>query len=186
MAQKIVDVIARIRRNIATARQNQLRTGEFQPPMRAPTIPTTMTIESGWKKSVGFESTHRSSSGICRSRSLSAWLTKVELVVEAGPIRAGLLDEALREWRKLCSGNRSAGRVFCPSIMGVRYNLHVAGMALAIELECAFQGHAMNSFRIFHKFCKHHSTSYVINLKRIRLPDASAVCRVQMRWPELQ
>jgi hypothetical protein len=46
------------------------------------------------------------------------WLIKVELVVEAGQIRA-FLDNAFREWRKLCSGERSAARVFCPSIMGV-------------------------------------------------------------------
>ena len=110
-----------------------------------------------------------------------SWLTKVELVVEAGLIRAGLLDKAFREWRKLCSGKRSAGRVFCPSIMGVRDNLHVLGMALSVELDGTFHGHAMNPFRMFHELCNHHSTSYVINLKCIRSPDGSAVCRVRMR-----
>ena len=74
-------------------------------------------------------------------------LIKVELVVEAGQIRAELLDNAFRDWRKLCSGERSAARVFCPSIMGVRDNLHVVGMALSVDLECTFHGHAMNSFR---------------------------------------
>src|SRR5262249_3877859 len=33
-----------------------------------------------------------------------SWLIKVELVVEAGQIRAELLDDAFRERRKLCSG----------------------------------------------------------------------------------
>src|SRR5262249_60925011 len=75
-----------------------------------------------------------------------AWLIKVELVVEAGQIRSGLLDKAFREWWKLCSGKRSPSRVFCPSIMGVRDNLHVVGMALSVELECTFHGHAMNPF----------------------------------------
>jgi hypothetical protein len=62
-----------------------------------------------------------------------SWLIKVELVVEARQISAGLLDNAFREWRKLCSGKRSAGRLFCPSIMGVRDNLHVVGMALSVD-----------------------------------------------------
>src|SRR4029077_14700689 len=114
-----------------------------------------------------------------------SWLTKVELVVEAGFIRAGLLDEAFREWRNFCSGKSSSSRVFCPSIMGVRDNLHVLGMALSVELDCTFHGHAMNPFRMLHELCKHHSTSYVINLKCIRSPDGIPVCRVRMRWPEL-
>ena len=33
-----------------------------------------------------------------------SWLIKVELVVDIGQIRAGLLDNAFRERRKLCSG----------------------------------------------------------------------------------
>ena len=37
-----------------------------------------------------------------------SWLIKVKLVVEAGQIRAGLLDNAFREWRKLCGGKRAA------------------------------------------------------------------------------
>ena len=111
-----------------------------------------------------------------RSLGLSiAWLIKVKLVVEAGSIHAFL------GWRKLCSGKRSACRVFCPSIMGVRDNLHVVGMPLSVELECTFQGHAMNPFRMLHKLCKHHSTSDVIDLKCIRSPDGIAVCRVRMR-----
>ena len=112
-------------------------------------------------------------------------LIKVELVVEAGQIRAGLLDNAFREWRKLCSGKRSSGRLFCPSIMGVRDNLHVVGMALSVELECTFHGHAMNAFRMLHELCKHHSTSDVSGLKCIRSPDGITVCRVRMDWPEL-
>jgi hypothetical protein len=111
--------------------------------------------------------------------------TKVELVVEAGQIRAELLDNAFRDWRKLCSGERSAARVFCPSIMGVRDNLHVVGMALSVDLECKFHGHAMNPFRMLHKLCKHHSTSDVSSLKCIRSPDAISVCRVRIGWPEL-
>ena len=79
-----------------------------------------------------------------------SWLIKVELVVEAGQIRTVLLDNAFREWRKLCSGERSAARVFCPSIMGVGDNLHVVGMALSVDLECKFHGHAMNPFRMLH------------------------------------
>jgi len=96
-----------------------------------------------------------------------------------------LLDNAFREWRKLCSGKRSAGRVFCPSIMGVRDNLHVVGMALFVELERAFHGHAMNLFGMLHELCEHHSTSDVSNLKCIRSPDGIAVCRVRMGWAEL-
>jgi hypothetical protein len=114
-----------------------------------------------------------------------SWLIKVELVVEAGQILAGLLDKAFRDWRKLCSGKRSAGRLFCPSTMGVRDNLHVVGMALSVELECTFHGHAMNPFRMLHELCKHHSTSDVSGLNCIRSPDAIAVCRVRMGWPEL-
>jgi hypothetical protein len=114
-----------------------------------------------------------------------SWLIKVKLVVEAGQIRARLLDNAFREWRKLCSGNRPAGRLFCPSIMGVGDNLHVVGMALSVELECTFHGHAMNPFRMLHELCKHHSTSDVSGLKCIRSPDGIAVCRVRMGWPEL-
>jgi hypothetical protein len=38
------------------------------------------------------------------SKLVSSWLIKVELVVDVCQIRAGLLDKALREWRKLCSG----------------------------------------------------------------------------------
>jgi hypothetical protein len=100
-----------------------------------------------------------------------SWLIKVELVLEAGQIRAGLLDNAFREWRILRSGKRSAGRLFCPSIMGVRDNLHVVGMALSVELECTFHRHAMNPFRMLHKLCKHHSTSDVGGLACIRSPD---------------
>ena len=109
-----------------------------------------------------------------------SWLTKVELVVEAGQIRAGLLDNAFREWRKLCSGKRSAGRLFCPSIMSVRDNLHVVGMALSVDLEGKFQGHAMNPFRMLHKLRKHHSTSDVSDLICIRSPDGIPVCRVRI------
>jgi hypothetical protein len=50
MGQKIVGVMAQIMRNIASTRQSQLRTREFQPLMGA-MIPITMTIESGWKTS---------------------------------------------------------------------------------------------------------------------------------------
>ena len=114
-----------------------------------------------------------------------SWLIKVDLVVEAGQIRAGLLDNAFRDWRKLCSGKRLAGRLFCPSIMGVRDNLYVVGMASSVELECTFDGHAMNAFRMLHELCKHHSTSDVSGLKCIRSPDGSAVCRVHMGWPKL-
>jgi len=114
-----------------------------------------------------------------------SWFIKVKLVVEAGQIRAGLLDNAFRECRKLCSGNRPAGRLVCPSIMGVGDNLHVVGMALSVELECTFHGHAMNPFRMLHELCKHHSTSDVSGLKCIRSPDGIAVCRVRMGWPEL-
>ena len=112
-------------------------------------------------------------------------LIKVELVAEAGQIRAELLDNAFRDWRKLCSGERSAARVFCPSIMGVRDNLHVMGMALSVDLECTFHGHAMNSFRMLHELCKHDSTSDVSDLMYIRSPDGIAVCCVRMGWPEL-
>ena len=114
-----------------------------------------------------------------------SWLTKVELVVEAGQIRAGLLDNAFREWRKLCSGKRPAGRLFCPPIMAARDNLHVVGMALSVELECTSHGHAMNAFRMLHELCKHDSTSDVSGLKCIRSPDGIAVCCVRMGWPEL-
>src|SRR5215831_16802845 len=110
-----------------------------------------------------------------------SWLIKVELVVEAGQIGARLLDNAFREWRKLRSGKRSPGRLFCPSIMGVRDNLHVVGMALSVELECTFHGHAMNPFRMLHELCKYHSTSDVSGLKCIRSPDGIAACRVRMR-----
>ena len=113
-----------------------------------------------------------------------SWLIKVKLVVEAGQIRAGLLDNAFREWRKLCGGKRAAGRLFCPSLMGVGDNLHVVGMALSVELECTFHGHAMNPFRMLHELCKHHSTSDVSGLKCIRSPDGIAVCRVRMGWPK--
>jgi hypothetical protein len=123
--------------------------------------------------------------GIMWLHRLLSWLIKVELVVEACQIRAGLLDNAFREWRKLCSGKRSAGRLFCPSIMGVRDNLHVVGMALSVELECTFHGHPMNPFRMLHKLCKHHTTSDVSGLKCIRSPDGIVVCRVRMGWPEL-
>ena len=112
-------------------------------------------------------------------------LIKVELVVEAGQIRAELLDNAFRDWRKLCSGERSAARVFYPSIMGVRDNLHVVGMALSVDLECKFHGHVMNPFRMLHKLCKHHSTSDVSDLICIRSPDGIPVCRVRIGWPEL-
>jgi len=114
-----------------------------------------------------------------------SWLIKVELVVEAGQIRAGLLDNAFREWRKLCSGKRSAGRLFCPSIMGAGDNLHLVGVALSVELEYTFHGHAMNPFRMLHELCKHDSTSDVSGLKCIRSPDGIAVCCVRMGWPEL-
>jgi hypothetical protein len=114
-----------------------------------------------------------------------SWLIKVELVVEAGQIRAELLDNAFRDWRKLCSGKRSAARVFCPSIMGVRDNLHVVGMALSVDLECKFHGHAMNPFRMLHKLCKNHSTSDVSDLTCIRSPDGIPVCHVRIGWPEL-
>jgi hypothetical protein len=116
---------------------------------------------------------------------LLSWLIKVELVVEAGQIRAGSPDKAFREWRKLCSGKRSAGRLFCPSIVGVRDNLHFAGMALSVEFQCTFHGHAMNPFRMLHELCEHHSTGDVIDLNCIRSPDGIAVCRVRMGWPEL-
>jgi hypothetical protein len=109
-----------------------------------------------------------------------SWLIKVELVVEAGQIRAVLLDNAFRDWRKLRSGERSAARVFCPSIMGVRDNLHVVGMALSVDLEGKFQGHAMNPFRMLHKLRKHHSTSDVSDLICIRSPDGIPVCRVRI------
>jgi hypothetical protein len=114
-----------------------------------------------------------------------SWLIKVELVIEAGQIRAGLLDKGFRDWRKLCSGKRSAGRLFCPSTMSVRDNLHVVGMALSVELECTFHGHAMNSFRMLHELSKHHSTGDVSSLHCIRSPDAIAVCRARMGSPEL-
>jgi hypothetical protein len=114
-----------------------------------------------------------------------SWLIKVELVVEPGQIRAGLLDNAFREWRKLCSGKRSAGRLFCPSIMGAGDNLHLVGMALSVELECTFHGHVMNPFRMLHELCKHDSTSDVSGLKCIRSPGGIAVCCVRMGWPEL-
>src|SRR5262249_24207351 len=112
-------------------------------------------------------------------------LIKVELVVEAGQIRAELLDNAFWERRKLCSGKSSAAHVFCPSIMGVRESLHVVGMALSVDLACKFHGHAINPFRILHQLCKHHSTSDVSDLTCIRSPDGIAVCRVRMGWPEL-
>src|SRR5207244_11930360 len=70
-----------------------------------------------------------------------SWLIKVELVVEAGQIRAGLLDNASREWRKLCSGNRSAGRLFCPSIMGAGDNLHLVWLDLSVEVAYTFHGY---------------------------------------------
>ena len=54
------------------------------------------------------------------------------------------------------------------------------GMALSVELECTFHGHAMNPFRMLHELCKHHSTSDVSDLKCIRSPDGIAVCRVRM------
>src|SRR5437764_1370461 len=114
-----------------------------------------------------------------------SWLIKVELVVEAGQIRAGLLDNAFREWRKLCSGKRSAGRLFCPSIMGAGDNLHLVGVALSVELEYTFHGHAMNPFRMLHELCKHDSACDVSGLKCIRSPDGFAVCCVRMGWPEL-
>jgi len=114
-----------------------------------------------------------------------SWLIKIELVFEAGSIRAGLLDDAFREWWKLCSGKRSAGRVFCPAVTGIRDYLHVVGLALSVELECTFHGHAMNPFRMLHELCKHYSTSDVSGLKCIRPPDGIAVCPVRMRWPEL-
>ena len=90
-----------------------------------------------------------------------SWFIKVKLVVEAGQIRSGLLDNAFWEWRKPCSRNRPAGRPFCPSIMRVGDNLHVVGLALSVELECTFHGHAMNPFRMLHELCEHHSTSDV-------------------------
>jgi hypothetical protein len=114
-----------------------------------------------------------------------SWLSKVKPVVEAGQIRVRLLDNAFREWRKLCSGKRSAGRLFCPSIMGVRDGLHIVGMTLSVELECTFHGHAMNPFRMLHELCKYYSTSDVSGLNCIRSPDGIAVCRVRMGWPEL-
>src|SRR5207247_6817805 len=82
-----------------------------------------------------------------------SWLIKVELVVEAGQIRAGLLDNAFREWRKLCSGKRSAGRLFRPSIMGAGDNIHLVGVALSVEFEYPFHGQSMNTFS------KHHALS---------------------------
>src|SRR5713226_9289324 len=69
--------------------------------------------------------------------------------------------------------------------MGVRDNLHVVGMALSVELECTFHGHAMNPVRMLHELCKHDSTSDVSGLKYIPSPDGIAVCRVHMGWPEL-
>jgi len=69
--------------------------------------------------------------------------------------------------------------------MSVRDNLHLVGMALSVELECTFHGHAMNPFRMLHELCKHHSTSNVIDFNCIRSPDGIAVCRVHMGWPEL-
>src|SRR4030095_11007588 len=51
--------------------------------------------------------------------------------------------------------------------------------------ECTFHGHAMNPFRMLHELCKHHSTSDVIDLNRIRSPDGIFVCRVRMNWPQL-
>ena len=108
-----------------------------------------------------------------------AWLIKIEPVVEAGRIHV------FRGWRILCSGKRSAGRVFYPSIMGVRDNLYVVGMALSIDLKCTFHGHAMNPFRVLNQLCKHHLASYAINLNCIRSPDGIAVCPVRMCWPEL-
>ena len=114
-----------------------------------------------------------------------SWLIKVELVLEAGQIRAGLLDNAFRERRKLCSGYRSAAGVLCPSVLGGRDNLHVVGMALFVHLECEFHGHAMNPFRMLHQLRNHHSTSDVRSLTCIRLPDGIAVFRVRMSCPEL-
>lgn len=129
---------------------------------------------------------------ICQTKSRAvgfidplSWLIKVELVVEAGQIHAGLLDNAFREWRKLCSGKRSAGRLFCPSIMGAGSNLHLVGVAFSVDLECTFHGHAMNPFRMLHELCKHDSASDVSGLKCIRSPDGIAVCCVRMGWPEL-
>ena len=69
--------------------------------------------------------------------------------------------------------------------MGVRDNLYVVGMTLSVELECTFHGHAMNPFRMLHKLCKHHSTSDVSGLARIRSSDGIAVCPARMSWPEL-
>ena len=69
---------------------------------------------------------------------------KVELVVEAGQIRA-VLDNAFRERRKLCSGKRSAPRVFC-----FETTFTLWGWPLSVDLECKFHGHAMNPFRMLH------------------------------------
>src|ERR1051325_1101692 len=70
--------------------------------------------------------------------------------------------------------------------MGVRDNFHVVRMALFVELECTFHGHAMNPFRMLHQLCKYHSTSHLSSLRRIRSPDGFAICRVGVRWPQLQ
>jgi hypothetical protein len=56
---------------------------------------------------------------------------------------------------------------------------------LSVDLECKFDGHAMNPFRVLHEFRKHHSTSDGSNLKSVRSPDGIFVCRVCIRWPEL-
>src|ERR1051326_5290241 len=70
--------------------------------------------------------------------------------------------------------------------MGVRDNFHVVRMALFVELEFTFHGHAMNPFRMLHQLCKYHSTSHLSSLRRIRSPDGFAICRVGVRWPQLQ